>query len=86
MQPLGRLTYCIYLCHFDLMRLLAAETREVVYANGGLMLLSAITVTVFAIVIALVLCLSLEFPVTALLKRFIKKEGMYHSRYNQRSN
>lgn len=30
--------------------------------------------TFFAIGIGLVLCLSLEFPVTALLKRFIKKE------------
>lgn len=39
------------------------------------MMISAITVSFFAIGIALVLCLSLEFPVTALLKRFIKKEG-----------
>lgn len=41
MQPLGRLTYCIYLCHFDLMRILAAETREVVYASGGLMVITS---------------------------------------------
>lgn len=32
-QPLGRLTYCIYLCHFDLMRVLVAEARENMFAS-----------------------------------------------------
>lgn len=32
-QPLGRLTYCIYLCHFDMMRILVTEARENMFGS-----------------------------------------------------
>lgn len=41
-QPLGRMTYCIFLCHFDLMRILVAEARENMFAST-LMVVSTYT-------------------------------------------
>uniref|UniRef100_A0A336KWQ4 CSON015542 protein n=1 Tax=Culicoides sonorensis TaxID=179676 RepID=A0A336KWQ4_CULSO len=73
-QPLGRITYCIFLCHFDLMRILAAEARENMTVSSFMVMASVTTVFFFANFLALILCLCLEFPSTALLKMWIKKE------------
>lgn len=83
-QPLGRLTYCIYLCHFDLMRILAAVGRENIYASGLMVAVSALTVYFFATLIGVVLCLCLEFPVTSLLKTFIKRDPEARKEFERR--
>ncbi|XP_063698106.1 nose resistant to fluoxetine protein 6-like [Culicoides brevitarsis] len=67
-QILGRVTYCVYLVHFSLLRVASAEARgaavvrtlsQIGYTTIGL---------IYASIVGMVLCLFLEFPVTALLK------------------
>lgn len=83
-QPLGRLTYCIFLCHFDLMRIFAATSREHVYASNLMVGISALTVYFFATLLGLALCLSLEFPVTAMLKQFLKRDPEARKEFEKR--
>ncbi|XP_063697875.1 nose resistant to fluoxetine protein 6-like [Culicoides brevitarsis] len=74
-QPLGRIVYCIYLVHFSVARYLAGDVRGKVYISGTNIFNSVLSTYLLSTVFGLILCLMLEFPMTALLKEILKKSG-----------
>lgn len=71
--PLARLSYCIYLGHMTVGRTMIGQFNQAIYINTGLMLTQTISIFVVSNLFALVLCLCLEFPMTALTKRLLSK-------------
>uniref|UniRef100_A0A336LTM3 CSON004358 protein n=1 Tax=Culicoides sonorensis TaxID=179676 RepID=A0A336LTM3_CULSO len=72
--PLSRLSYCIYLCHMTLARLLFGQ--EMLIANFSWLLFISQCLSLFVIsnLFALMLCLCLEFPLTGLSRAVFRKQ------------
>lgn len=66
------------------MRILAGEARENIYATNWMVMISAMTVYFFVVSVALVLCLCLEFPITAILKQFMKRDSQAKKEFDRR--
>ncbi|XP_058461156.1 nose resistant to fluoxetine protein 6-like [Malaya genurostris] len=72
--PLGRLTYCAYVCHVFMLKNVFFGTREVGYFSKMSLLSKVITVVVAAYFMGLILALMLEFPATAIQKHLYAKK------------
>ncbi|XP_055628631.1 nose resistant to fluoxetine protein 6-like [Toxorhynchites rutilus septentrionalis] len=72
--PLGRLTYCAYVCHVFMLKNVFFGTREIGYFSKMSLLSKAIPVVVFSYILALILALLLEFPATAVQKHLFAKK------------
>ncbi|EDS45872.1 conserved hypothetical protein [Culex quinquefasciatus] len=72
--PLGRLTYCAYVCHVFMLKNVFFGTREVGYFSKVSLLSKVITVLVFSYFMGLILALLLEFPATAIQKHLFAKK------------
>ncbi|XP_055610840.1 nose resistant to fluoxetine protein 6-like [Uranotaenia lowii] len=72
--PLGRLTYCAYVCHVFMLKNVFFGNREVAYFSKMNHLSKALTVLIASYVIGLMLALLLEFPATALQKQLFSKK------------
>uniref|UniRef100_A0A8D8L8T4 (northern house mosquito) hypothetical protein n=2 Tax=Culex pipiens TaxID=7175 RepID=A0A8D8L8T4_CULPI len=66
--PLGRLSYCAYVCHMALLKLVFFGTRETRYFGQMALISSTIMVVILSYAFALILALLLELPVTAIQK------------------
>ncbi|XP_053687401.1 nose resistant to fluoxetine protein 6-like isoform X2 [Sabethes cyaneus] len=66
--PLGRLTYCAYVCHVFMMKNVFFGTREVGYYSKMALFSKVITIVVTAYFLGLILALTLELPATAIQK------------------
>uniref|UniRef100_A0A336LLI2 CSON014430 protein n=1 Tax=Culicoides sonorensis TaxID=179676 RepID=A0A336LLI2_CULSO len=70
-QTLGRITYCVYLAHFSLLRIASAEGRGPAVVKSLTMFGYSTLGLIYSSFIGLTLCLCLEFPITALLKMLL---------------
>uniref|UniRef100_A0A336LPG3 CSON009729 protein n=1 Tax=Culicoides sonorensis TaxID=179676 RepID=A0A336LPG3_CULSO len=72
-SPLSRLTYGIYLCHLSIVRPLLGQQKTLPYVSFSSLLVEMLALTVLCHIVALILCLLLEFPLTAIAKRVLRK-------------
>lgn len=72
--PLGRLTYCAYVCHVFMLKNTFFGTREMGYFSKMSLLSKVLTVLVSSYLMGLVLALLLEFPATAIQKHLFAKK------------
>ncbi|XP_058830752.1 nose resistant to fluoxetine protein 6-like [Topomyia yanbarensis] len=72
--PLGRLTYCAYVCHVFMLKNVFFGTREVGYFSKMSLFSKVITVVVAAYFMGLILAMLLEFPATAIQKHLYAKK------------
>ncbi|XP_033609346.1 nose resistant to fluoxetine protein 6 [Cryptotermes secundus] len=70
-QVLGRLTYTIYFTHFSLQRLQAGATKQPVYLDEYSLFRSTLSDMIIAVGLALLLCLCIEMPFSAITTVFI---------------
>ncbi|EAT36801.1 AAEL011139-PA, partial [Aedes aegypti] len=66
--PLGRLTYCAYVCHVFMLKNAFFAMREMGYFSKMSLLSKMLTVLVSSYLMGLILALVLEFPSTAIQK------------------
>lgn len=64
----------MYLVHFSIARWLSGDTRGRVYISGVSIFHGAMSVWLLSFIIGLATCLTLEFPMTALLKEAFRKK------------
>ncbi|XP_055533122.1 nose resistant to fluoxetine protein 6-like [Wyeomyia smithii] len=72
--PLGRLTYCAYVCHVFMLKNVFFGSREVGYFSKMSLFSKVITVVVAAYFMGLLLALALELPATAIQKHLYAKK------------
>lgn len=68
-RPLGRMTYCAYLIHPDVLRLFLGGMRQPLYIDDLTVVTYLLAVLVVSYLIAFVLCVCIELPVSALQKQ-----------------
>lgn len=73
-RPLGRLTFCAYLIHPAIIRLCTGNLREPLHASDETILVQVFSVFTLSYIAALLLCLGLELPTSALQKHFSTKK------------
>lgn len=67
-RPLGRITYCAYLVHPTVIRIMLGNQRQAVYWNDNLVAMNTLGVLVISYKVAFFLSICLEFPITYLLQ------------------
>lgn len=72
--PLGRLTYCAYVCHVFMLKNAFFGMREMGYFSKMSLLSKVLTVLVSSYLMGLILALVLEFPATAIQKHLFAKK------------
>ncbi|XP_063697877.1 nose resistant to fluoxetine protein 6-like [Culicoides brevitarsis] len=70
---IGRLTYCIYLIHMCVFRFLNGDIKRWPSVSWEPMLQNTFATFTLSLLLAIVLCVTLEFPFTALLKEVYGK-------------
>jgi len=81
---LSRLTYCIYICHLTIQRFIFGGLDLIIDISTPYLLLQAVGVFALSNLLALILCLSLEFPLTAFAKELFRAEKATLDREKQR--
>uniref|UniRef100_A0A336LJU7 CSON009735 protein n=1 Tax=Culicoides sonorensis TaxID=179676 RepID=A0A336LJU7_CULSO len=72
--PLGRLTYSIYISHLSLMRFMFGSGKTLIGFMLPMMFIETIGIFVIANIAAVILCLCVEFPLTALANILLKRQ------------
>ncbi|XP_062550135.1 nose resistant to fluoxetine protein 6-like [Armigeres subalbatus] len=72
--PLGRLTYCAYVCHVFMLKNTFFGMREMGYFSKMSLISKVLTVLVSSYLMGLMLALLLEFPATAIQKHLFSKK------------
>ncbi|KAJ6641727.1 Nose resistant to fluoxetine protein 6 [Pseudolycoriella hygida] len=73
-RSLGRLTFCAYLIHPAIIRLCTGNLRQPIYASDVTILVQVFAVFVLSYIAAIMLCMGLELPTSALQRHFAGKE------------
>lgn len=76
-RSLGRLTFCAYLIHPAVIRLAIGNLRQPIYASDMTIVVQVFAVFALSYIAALILCLGLELPTSALLKKFAGRDNDY---------
>lgn len=69
-RPLGRMTYCAYLVHPIVLRVFLGTMRQPLYVDDFTIVAYVMCVLVVSYLLAFVICVCLEFPISALQKHF----------------
>ncbi|KAF5307204.1 hypothetical protein FQR65_LT00720 [Abscondita terminalis] len=78
LQILGRLTYCLYLVHPTFIRIKAGRNRVKTYMTPFTFLMDTVENLLLSYALALVLCLFVEMPTSALQKLMMSKGKQHH--------
>lgn len=73
-RTLGRLTFCAYLIHPAIIRLSIGDLRQPLYASDATIVVQVFAVFLLSYIAALLLCLGLEMPTSALQRYFAGRD------------
>jgi peptidoglycan/LPS O-acetylase OafA/YrhL len=73
-RPLGRLTYCAFICHLFVLRCLTGDLRQPLYVTNTTYVILVSSTVVLSYFLALILCLCIEFPTSAVCKLFLRTD------------
>ncbi|XP_063830315.1 uncharacterized protein LOC135079617 [Ostrinia nubilalis] len=71
---LGRVSYCVFLVHFIVLRLTVAGSTQLVHTSISAMINLLISVTVLSYLVAIPYCLVIELPALQLWKAIFEED------------
>ncbi|XP_063709178.1 uncharacterized protein LOC134837721 [Culicoides brevitarsis] len=84
--PLGRLTYSIFICHITLSRLIFGNAENLASRSYSEWFLESVGLFLIANLMAIVLCLCIEFPMTGLAKLLLRTKKKHQTENNNNEN
>ncbi|XP_035910415.1 nose resistant to fluoxetine protein 6-like [Anopheles stephensi] len=78
-RPLGKVTYCVFLCHLFVIRVTLGNVRQPIYVSDMRILVATSSTLVLAYIMGTLMCLLIEIPCSNVQKHlfFFKKENIY---------
>uniref|UniRef100_A0A182JNH6 Acyltransferase 3 domain-containing protein n=1 Tax=Anopheles christyi TaxID=43041 RepID=A0A182JNH6_9DIPT len=78
-RPLGKVTYCVFLCHLFVIRVTLGNIRQPIYVSDMRILVSTSSTLVLAYIMGTLMCLLIEIPFSNVQKTlfFFKQENIY---------
>uniref|UniRef100_A0A1S4GUV1 Acyl_transf_3 domain-containing protein n=1 Tax=Anopheles gambiae TaxID=7165 RepID=A0A1S4GUV1_ANOGA len=78
-RPLGKVTYCVFLCHLFVIRVTLGNIRQPIYVSDMRILVSTSSTLVLAYIMGTLMCLLIEIPFSNVQKTlfFYKPENIY---------
>uniref|UniRef100_A0A182UXI0 Acyltransferase 3 domain-containing protein n=1 Tax=Anopheles merus TaxID=30066 RepID=A0A182UXI0_ANOME len=78
-RPLGKVTYCVFLCHLFVIRVTLGNIRQPIYVSDMRILVSTSSTLVLAYIMGTLMCLLIEMPFSNVQKTlfFYKPENIY---------
>ncbi|XP_050072930.1 nose resistant to fluoxetine protein 6-like [Anopheles maculipalpis] len=78
-RPLGKVTYCVFLCHLFVIRVTLGNVRQPIYVSDMRILVVTSSTLVLAYIMGTLMCLLIEIPCSNIQKHlfFFKKENIY---------
>uniref|UniRef100_A0A1Y9J0F2 Acyltransferase 3 domain-containing protein n=1 Tax=Anopheles quadriannulatus TaxID=34691 RepID=A0A1Y9J0F2_ANOQN len=78
-RPLGKVTYCVFLCHLFVIRVTLGNIRQPIYVSDMRILVSTSSTLVLAYIMGTLMCLLIEIPFSNVQKTlfFYRPENIY---------
>ncbi|XP_052893013.1 nose resistant to fluoxetine protein 6-like [Anopheles moucheti] len=87
-RPLGKVMYCVFLCHLFVIRVTLGNVRQPIYVSDMRILVLTSSTLVLAYIMGTLMCLLIELPFSNIQKHvfFFKKENIYKEEIQLVSN